>query len=100
MTDAERDVDVRDNPDEGRYEVRLDGELAGFAEYQLRPGRILFTHTEVDEAYEGHGLGSRLAAGALDGARERGLTVTPLCSFIRRYVERHDEYADLVADGA
>ena len=88
---------VANNADAGRYEVSLDGEPAGFAEYRLRDGRVIFTHTEVDSAFEGHGLGSSLARGALDDVRNRGLKAVPLCPFIAAYIERHPEYQDLVA---
>jgi predicted GNAT family acetyltransferase len=86
-------TDVRDNPDEHRYEARTDDGIAGFAEYQLvRGDRIIFTHTEVDPKFEGQGVGSALAKGALDDARERGLQIVPICPFIARYVHRHPEY--------
>jgi predicted GNAT family acetyltransferase len=60
----------------------------------------VFTHTEVDPAFEGHGIGSALAAGALDDARRRGLVVVPSCPFIRAYITRHPEYADLLRASA
>jgi uncharacterized protein len=88
---------VINNADAGRYEVSLDGKPAGFAEYRLRDGRVIFTHTEVDSTFEGHGLGSSLARGALDDVRDRGLQAVPLCPFIAAYIERHPEYQDLVA---
>jgi uncharacterized protein len=90
-------IRVADNPDEQRYEVIVDGALGGFAQYRLLPGRIVFTHTEVDDAYEGHGVGSTLVRTALDDVRSRGLQVTPLCPFVRAYIEQHPEYQDLVA---
>ena len=91
-------VEVRNNPTEYRYEVWADGELAGYTQYSLRRGRIAFIHTEVDESYEGLGLGTRLARAALDDARARGLVVIPYCPFIADFLERHlDEYRDLVA---
>jgi len=92
-------VQVSDNPDEQRYEVFVDGVLGGFAQYRLRPGRIVFTHTEVDDAYEGHGVGGTLIRTALDDARARGLRVTPLCPFVRAYIEDHPDYQDLVEPG-
>ncbi|WP_458116621.1 GNAT family N-acetyltransferase [Arthrobacter sp. D2-10] len=88
---------VSNNSDAARYEVSLDGAPAGFAAYRLRDTRVIFTHTEVDSAFEGHGLGSTLARGALDDVRERGLRAVPLCPFIAAYIERHPEYQDLVA---
>ena len=92
------DVSVADNPTESRFELHADGELAGFAAYHRSQGQIAFTHTEVDDAYEGQGLGSRLAATALDAAREEGLAVLPSCPFIRGYIAEHDEYVDLVPE--
>ncbi len=91
-------AEVRNNPTENRYEVWADGELAGYAQYVLRRGRIAFVHTEVHEPYEGLGLGTPLAQEVLDDARNRGLMVMPFCPFIAGYIERHiDEYRDLVA---
>jgi predicted GNAT family acetyltransferase len=92
------DVTVQDNPEKNRYEACDDaGVVAGFAAYTIRDGTLVFTHTEVDDAFEGRGIGSALARGALDDARERSLPVRPDCQFIRGYIEKHDEYADLVA---
>ena len=87
---------VTDHPDDARYEARLGDELAGFSAYRLTNGQITFTHTEVDDAYEGQGVGSALARYALDDARERGLAVVPRCPFIAAWIERHPDYGDLV----
>jgi predicted GNAT family acetyltransferase len=91
------EITVSDVVDRSRYEARVDGKLAGFVEYQLEPGRILFLHTETEDGFEGKGVGSRLASGALDDARKRGLVVVPLCPFVAGYIERHPDYGDLVA---
>ena len=91
------DIEIVDHPQMRRFEIRLDGQLAGTAAYRLEPGRVRFTHTEVDPAYEGHGLGGQLAAGALDLVRERDLKVVPSCPFIAEYIERNPQYKDLVA---
>lgn len=82
-------VTVSDNREESRFEVHLDGQLGGFAEYTLEPGRIVFTHTEV--SVEGKGLGGALVKQALADVRERGLEVVPECPFVRGYLERHPE---------
>ncbi|MFF5234504.1 GNAT family N-acetyltransferase [Dactylosporangium sp. NPDC000521] len=85
------DIEVVDDPQQHRFELRVDGAHAGAAYYRLHPGEIVFTHTEVDQAYEGQGLGSKLAAGALQQTRERGLRVVPQCPFIAAYLKRHPE---------
>ena len=88
---------VADAPERSRFEISVDGALAGFAVYRLAPGRITFVHTEIDEAYAGHGLGGRLARAALDDVRDRGLAVRPDCPFIKGWIAKHPDYADLVA---
>lgn len=92
-------VEVTDNPQLGRYEARVDGELAGFAQYRVRDAEITLVHTEVDSSYAGQGVGTQLAKAALDDVRARGLELVPLCPFIAGYVRRHpDLYLDLVAE--
>lgn len=84
-------IDIVDQAESHRYEIRVDGELAGFARYRLAPGQVVFTHTEIDPAFEGHGLGSRLAAEALRDVRARDLEVVPACPFIADYLRRHPD---------
>jgi uncharacterized protein len=90
---------VVDRPDAFRYELLVDDRLAGWIEYSLHPPRIVMMHTEVDRAYEGRGLASRLAKGALDDARARDLKVVPRCPYIARYIDEHPQYRDLVDRG-
>ena len=88
--------EVIDNPDRSQFEILVDDKQAGLAAYRLRPGVITFLHTEIDDAYEGQGLGGQLVRAALDSARERGLRVIPTCPFVKSWIERHPEYADVV----
>lgn len=88
---------VTDAPDASRYEIRVDGELAGIAEYRLSGGTITFHHTQVESEYEGRGLARTMVTHALDEARVRGLAVVPQCPFVRMVVARSPrEYLDLV----
>lgn len=81
---------VTRNDEASRYEIFSGDVLAGFAEYQLRPGEILFTHTEVDPAFQGKGLASILAAHALTNAAESGDTIVPYCPYIARYLKKNE----------
>jgi uncharacterized protein len=87
---------VVDSPEVGRFEVLLDEHVAGFAEYQRNGNIVSFTHTVIDPGFEGRGLGSVLARGALDAAGRAGHSVLPFCLFIRGYIQRHPAYLDLV----
>jgi predicted GNAT family acetyltransferase len=91
------DVKVTNNAEESRYEAWVDGEVAGYSEYELDEGRIVFTHTVVRDEYEGQGVGSTLARRALDDVRADGARrVVPRCPFIRSWIEKHPDYQDLV----
>jgi predicted GNAT family acetyltransferase len=91
------DLEVVEVAELGRYEARVGGRRVGVADYLVAGERVVFSHTEVEPALEGHGIASRLARRALDDARQRGLRVVPACSFFRVYLRRHPEDADLLA---
>jgi uncharacterized protein len=88
---------VRDNPEQLRYEL-LDeaGAVIGEIRYRRETGAVVLVHTEIDPAHEGHGLAALLVAGAFDDLRTRGLKVVPLCPYVRSWLRRHPEQADLV----
>ncbi|MFI5529641.1 GNAT family N-acetyltransferase [Kitasatospora sp. NPDC051853] len=79
----------------GRFEATVAGELAGFAEYIRNDRLVVYPHTVVDPGFEGQGIGGLLARAALDDARRRGLPVLATCPFIKAWMLRHPEYADL-----
>jgi uncharacterized protein len=90
------EVQTKKNESENRYEAWLDGELAGAAYYALDDKRVVFTHTEVKDEFEGHGVGSALARFALDDVRAQGTRrVVPRCPFIKGWIDKHPDYADL-----
>jgi uncharacterized protein len=98
MTDVAGELRVVDSPAKHRYEAILDDQVVGVSVYELLDDRIVFLHTEVDSGLEGMGVGSRLAKGALDDVRRRGLKVVARCPFIAAWLKRHPDYADLLAD--
>lgn len=90
-------IKLSDNKSARRYELLRGGALAAQADYELEDGAVVLTHTAVQPAHEGQGLGSKLAKLALDDIRRRGLKVVPKCDFMATWVQRHPDYADLLA---
>jgi predicted GNAT family acetyltransferase len=78
---AEPEIVISDAPERKRFELTVDGELAGFLIYRAREGLIALIHTEVEDGYEG---------------RDQGLAVLPFCPFVNDWIKRHREYVDLV----
>ena len=90
-------MQVIHNVEEHQFEARVDGQLALLA-YSERDGVIDMRHTEVPAALEGHGVANELAKTALEYAREKKLRVIPTCPFVRSYIRRHPQYANLTRD--
>jgi predicted GNAT family acetyltransferase len=91
-------LSVSDNPGKARYELHDDGHLVGFTEYRERDdGVLVFPHTVITSPKRGAGYGSTLVQGALDDVRSRGHTIVAECPFVRRFVEEHPDYQDLLA---
>lgn len=82
-----------DNPDAGRFELEVDGQLAQLS-YRRVGQRLVLVHTEVPPALEGRGIGGRLVRSALESARRDGATIVPLCPFARRWLEQHRDEVD------
>jgi predicted GNAT family acetyltransferase len=89
-------TEVRDNLERARYELVVDGSVVAFVQYNMRGGRLILVHTEVDPARSGHGLASQLVKGALDDIRARALCIVPICPFVERFIQRNPQYDDLV----
>jgi predicted GNAT family acetyltransferase len=87
---------VSHNAAEHRFEVATDHGVATLR-YFARGDVLDLAHTAVPQAAEGQGLGGALAQAALEYARDNGLKVIPSCPFVHSYLQKHREYADLVA---
>jgi predicted GNAT family acetyltransferase len=91
------DVMIRNNPDRERFEVLVEGHVIGKAAYKeygggASPQRILY-HTVINEEYGGQGLAGKLAAVALAETVDAGLSIVPVCPFIKKFIAKHPEYA-------
>lgn len=96
MSDQAGAPEVRNDPGRTRYEIVVDGEVAGAAHYSVYEGSLVFDHTVIDEAYAGRGLAKVLARGALDDVRAHGHRIVPLCEFMAGFLAKNPEYDDLI----
>jgi len=87
---------VADNPASSRFEITVDGELAGFLDYRQDGNEYALPHTRVFSQFEGRGIGSQLVTGALEEIAKRGGTALPYCPFVPKVIRDHPEYLDLV----
>jgi hypothetical protein len=91
------ELTVVHEPENNRYVLLRDGTKIGQTVYDRpEPGLIEFLHTEIDSSLQEHGLGSALAAGALDDVRANSTDrVAATCPFVSGFIRKHPEYADL-----
>lgn len=94
---SESVVTVVQNASEPQYDIVVDGEVAGVAAYEDRDDLRVFTHTTIEEAYEGRGLGKVLVGAALDTERDAGRKIVAECSYVEGFVQKNPQYADLLA---
>lgn len=87
--------EVRHNEADSRFETEVEGQTA-FAEYDLEPGAIVFTHTIVPDELSGRGIAQALVRTALEYARQQKLAVVPQCAYVAAFIRRHPEYEKLV----
>jgi predicted GNAT family acetyltransferase len=88
-------TEIVNNRTKHRYELAVDGYIAG-TYYDVAGDIITFLHTDVPPELGGKGIGSKLVKGALDQVRADGLKVVAKCEFVKGYIGKHPEYADLM----
>ena len=93
---ADEDIRIERDSAAARFQVLVDGVVAGFADYRDADGVREFPHTVVSPEYGGRGLAGRLIAEALEHTRSEGLAVLPSCSFVAGYIDKHPQFADLL----
>ncbi len=89
-------VPIRHDEARSRFVAEIDGHLA-HADYTLDAARMTFTHTFVPPELRGRGIAEQLVRPALAYARANNLRVVPACSYVAAFIERHREFADLLA---
>lgn len=91
-------ITVQDNPADSRFEITVEGELAGYVDYRRDGQEYALPHTRVFTQFEGRGIGGQLIAGALSEISSRGGTVLPYCPFVPKVIRDNPEYLDLVPE--
>lgn len=88
-----------DNRAQHRFELAFKNGTVTM-DYEMSPGALTITHTDVPKALEGRGLGSRIAGLVVHEARRRGLKLKPECPFFAAYLKKHPEHNDIVQSQA
>lgn len=76
-----------------RYELMLDGNVIGVADYVEQPDGVALTHTEITPEFRRRGHSSRLAKFAVEDIIAAGHRVKPYCSYMEAYLRKHPEYS-------
>jgi predicted GNAT family acetyltransferase len=90
-------TEIRNNPEQGRYELAIDDEVVGVAEYHVDGDVVVFPHTVIERSRRGQGLGAQLVQYALDDVRASNRRIVPQCWYVAEFIAEHPEYADLAS---
>ncbi|CDQ42226.1 GNAT family N-acetyltransferase [Mycolicibacterium neoaurum] len=76
-------------PGDNRFTIALDGRQVGLIDFHDRDGVRVFTHTEIDPAFGGRGLGTHLVAETVAATRAAGLQIESYCSMVTAYLAKN-----------
>ncbi|HZD87093.1 MAG TPA: GNAT family N-acetyltransferase [Gaiellaceae bacterium] len=82
---------VTDNESANRFELRLDGRLGGWIDYDRQDGTVALTHAEVVPELRNRGHGETMVREALADLKRRDLQARAICPFVQAYVRRHPD---------
>jgi predicted GNAT family acetyltransferase len=88
---------VRKNETRSRYELVVDGDLVGIADYSTVGDRVVMPHTEIEHRHRGRGFGAVLVRGALEDIRSSGRTVVPRCWYVAKFIDEQPDFRDVLA---
>jgi len=91
-------VTVVEAPGRGRFEILVDGGLAGYTEYHDVDGARVFPHTVIEDEFAGRGLATTLVRTVLDRMRDEDCPIVPKCAVVRGFIAKHPEYVELVPE--
>jgi predicted GNAT family acetyltransferase len=89
-------LEVVHNSEKKRFEIQIGDQIA-MVKYVMGSKEIIFTHTEVPEAFEGRGIAGKIAKAAIEYAKDQGMRIRPMCPYIAEYIKRHPEYQSITA---
>ena len=83
--------EVEVTPGHDRFTISLGDRQVGLIDFHDREGVRVFTHTEIDPAFGGRGLGTQLVAETVAATRAAGLDIESHCSMVTQYLAKHPE---------
>ena len=87
------EISLYNNTTQARFEMNVNGSTA-FIAYNLENSLLTLVHTEVPEALRGQGAGSAIILKTLEYARDKELTIKPVCPFVIAFIQRHAEWQE------
>ncbi len=91
------DCEIKQDAEHNRFICHVDGYEA-VVEYTLKDNIIDLYKTSTPPELRGKGVAGKLVKYALEHAKENILKVIPTCSYVKRYIERHENYKELLAE--
>ncbi len=91
------EIQQKENGNTGMFFIEQAGKnLAKMVYTWAGDDRIMIEHTAVDNNLKGQGAGKELVAKSVAFAREKNITIVPVCSFAKSIFNKTKEYEDVL----
>jgi len=91
------EISQSDNGLKGSFYIEQDGNRAAEMTYVWAGrDRIIIDHTDVGPAIKGKNAGKQMVFKAVEFAREKGISIIPLCPFAKSVFDRVPEIRDVL----
>lgn len=86
-----------EDKNKGFFAAIKEGRDAGLMTYVYKDDHcFIIDHTEVDDAFNGQGVGKAMVTESIQFARYKGLKIIPLCPFVKAMFKRYPSFDDVL----
>ncbi len=90
------DFTVKHDESNHRFYADVSGKTAELKYKKADEKALDYYSTYVPPSLRNQGIAGQITQQALDYARENDFEIIPSCPYVKEYIDRHSEYADLI----
>jgi predicted GNAT family acetyltransferase len=90
-------IELEYNEKKGLFYIEIDGKVEAKMTFIFAgEHQIIIDHTEVSTGNNGKGFGKKMLQKTVEFAREKGISILPLCPFAKSVFDKTPEFRDVL----